>query len=161
MLHSLALVACLATLASAALHAPPDSFPVLPPPALDAASLATTLTLTPDQQAAAVAAVSSAKSAINATVAAKVAALNATKTMFMDSVVLPTGTIRAGGLRGGGLLPKKNWTADGATFLSSELALAKNVKDGLTAAAVAKAGAVGADAKAAVGSFSRKAGSGV
>ena len=141
------LLLALTTLASAALYAPPEppTLPPLPPlPGTDASPLATQLTLTPDQAAAAkatavaaknasVVALTNAKAAVNASVSAAASKLNATlaakEKLFSDAVLLPGGGLRAGGLRGGGLLKKANWT-DG--LLSSELAFADGVKTAVT-----------------------------
>ena len=75
------------------------------------------------------AALTTAKAAVNASVTAAASKLNATlaakEKLFSDAVLLPGGGLRAGGLRGGGLLKKANWT-DG--LLSSELAFADGVK---------------------------------
>lgn len=159
-MRALYLVALFAAGAVAAM--PPHAAPELPldidvalPPLLDPpapSSLANALTLTADEavelhSAAAVAkdaskaavadARASARATLNATKAAAAAQVNASKALFMDSVVAPvTGTLHAGGIRGGALLRKANWSD--AALLTSELALAKGAAQ-VKAAVEAKA----------------------
>lgn len=156
----------LALCAVAAVATPPHAPPELPapldvrlPPRLDLpapSSLANDLSLSVDEaielhsqaavaknasRAAAVAAVADAKvgtlTTLNATKAALAAHVNASKALFADSVLAPvTGKLLTGGVRGGALLKKANWTD--SALLTSELALAKGAAGVKAAAEEAK-----------------------